>query len=221
MPRKEKRRAEESKRSSKRAHEEPPADTKQGGGADWRNTLYFMHGEVSTNETGDVTIWEGTWVASEGGLPSLQAFEESGDSFRLTSSDFLGAGVPLEIRCPFGRSGEFKGTYVPETGSKFYDYEHNLVVMDHSPTCSLVAERGSSTIGNYVSVGRLTFREGKNPPVATLTLARRYIDAEDPRGKTTAWQNMMRLAGQVSRPGTCREKNDFEKGATAPWMIRG
>ena len=140
----------------------------------------------------------------------------------LTSPDFWNADAPLEYRCPFGRRGEFKGIYTTQHGNTFHDHEHNLVVMDHSATHALVAERGSSTIGDYISVGRLIFCDPKkSPPTpALLTLARRYIDPEDPRGKATPWQNMMELAGQLqSCRVACREKNDFEKGATAPWMI--
>ena len=184
----------------------------------WRQPLYFLHGEVYSEDDGETTSWKGSWVASEGAMPSLQDFFESEEKFHLKSFDFLGTGVPLEVRCPIGRSGGFSGIYSQGDGRSFYDHEHRLVILDHGEACSLVAERGESTIGGeYISVGRLTFPKGKLDN-AYLTLARRYITAEDPRSKITPWQFVFDIANQVSR-ASCREKDDFASQALAPWKL--
>ena len=185
---------------------------------DWRAPLYFLHGEVFTDSSGEATTWQGSWVASEGGLPSLQEFGESEDTFSLTSPSFISVGAPLEFRCPIGRSGSFSGNYTQGDGRTFSDHEHRLVVLDHAETYSLVAERGESTIGGeYVSIGRLVFpKAGKSP--AQLTLARRYIRTDDPRVKMTPWELVFDVSSQVSR-GSCREKDDFAPQVLAPWKL--
>jgi hypothetical protein len=187
-------------------------------GADWRAPLYFLHGEVYTDEDGETTVWKGSWVASAEGLPSLHEFDESEEMFELKSSDFVSTGVPLEVRCPIGRSGSFGGSYVQGDGRTFGDHVHRLCVLDHSDVCSLVAERGESTIGGeYVSIGRLVFaKSGKG--LATLTLARRYITSADARATMSPWQFVFGIAGQVSRV-SCREKDDFVAQALAPWKL--
>jgi hypothetical protein len=192
---------------------EPPTT-----GADWRAPLYFLNGEVYTDEDGETTVWKGTWVASEGTLPSLQEFDASEEMFELKSRDFLGTGVPLEVRCPIGRSGSFSGTYAQGDGRTFSDHVHRLCVLDHGEGCSLVAERGESSIGGeYVSIGRIVFPKGGRG-LATLTLARRYITAADARTAMTPWQFVFGIAGQVSR-ASCREKDDFIPQALAPWKL--
>lgn len=185
--------------------------------ADWRAPLYFLHGEVATSDSA-TTSWHGTWVTSEGGeLPSLQAFRESTARFNMTTGDFLSTGVPLEVRCPIGRSGSFGGGYTNSDGRAFYDHEHRLVVMDHLESCSLVAERGESNIGGcYISIGRLVFpRDGKG--TALLTLARRYLTGDDPRAHMEPWELLFRMVGQVTRG--CRERDDFAPQAPAPWKL--
>ena len=191
---------------------------------DWREPLYFLHGEVTTEfaarrgeEVEEVTVWRGTWLASENGLPSIDEFNDSGDSFSLTTAEFLGTGVPLEEHCPIGRSGGFKGLYTMADGRTFQDYDHKMVIMDHTASCSLVAERGTSALGEYVSLGRLTHpREGKNTR-ATLTLARRYLENNDPRASAALWTWMAKLGSQVTRD--CREQGDFAPHAPAPWRL--
>ena len=76
---------------------------------DWRNPLYYWHGTVHTDEYGDTT-WEGTWIASETGLPSPSEFENCTNTFKFVCGDFLERdGVGLEEHCPYGRSGNFNG----------------------------------------------------------------------------------------------------------------
>ena len=66
----------------------------------WRQNLFYLHGDVYTD--GDETVWEGTWLASEGDLPSARQFAEAPDSFKLTTRDFLGTGIFLEEHSPIG-----------------------------------------------------------------------------------------------------------------------
>lgn len=164
------------------------------------------------------TVWEGTWLSSEEGLPSLDTFAESQNTFRLSTRDFLDCGVRLEELSPIGRSGTFGGTYVMTSGEltrKYSDINHRMVVMDHASTCSLVAERGTSEFGEFVSLGRLVFaRDGKSP--ALLTLARQYVVEGDPRATQTPWQALFRIASKARGQ---REKNDFVPQCPAPWLL--
>ena len=193
----------------------------EAGAGDWRQPLYFLHGEVFTEDDDETTTWKGTWVASESGLPALQEFEESEESFVLSSGDFLGTGVPLEIRCPIGRSGTFSGSYTMGDGRSFGDHNHRLVVLDHDgERCSLVAERGESTIGGeYISIGRLVFAKRGDKGPTTLTLARRYLTADNPRVNQTPWQFVTEIANQVNKGAACREKDDFAAQMLAPWKL--
>ena len=185
-------------------------------GPDWRQPLFFLHGTVDTED--GVTVFEGTWVASDEGLPSLASFEESRDSFRLTTGDFLDTGVPLEEASPIGRSGKFGGIYKVGSGEvprKYSDLDHKMSVMDHTVSCSLVAERGTSEFGAFVSLGRLIFPRDPHAPV-TLTLARRYVTDDDVRAKLTTWEALFRIA---SKTRGLREKDDFANGQPAPWKL--
>ena len=91
--------------------------------------------------------------------------------------------------------------------------------MDHTEGCSLVAERGASDIGQYVSVGRLVFQsDGKRLAPAMLTVARRYLSDDDPCVKLSAWEVVFQIAGKIDRG--CREKeDDIAPQAPAPWKL--
>ena len=124
--------------------------------------------------------------------------------------------VPLEEISPIGRSGTFKGVYKLGDGSRKYsDIEHRMVVMDHSTSCSLVAERGSSEFGEFISLGRLVFprESGAN---ASITLARRYIMEDDPRAKRSPWEAVFQIA---SKTRGLRDKDDWVPQAPAPWKL--
>jgi len=192
-----------------------------------------MHGSVCTDEHVGTTTWQGTWLASDKGLPSLAAFRASKNEFSLSTPDFHATGVPLEVRSPIGRSATFTGRYTlseadadeddDESGEEpkqwFTDYEHRIVVMDHSSDCSLVAERGTSKAGEYLSFGRLLFAgaSGDDSGEPTLTVARRYLASDDARVNLQAWQALFRIAGRVDR--SCRERSDFAPHAPAPWKM--
>lgn len=174
--------------------------------ADWRDQLYFWHGTVHTEDHGETT-WQGTWIASDSGLPSMAEFSASENEFKLTSNDFLARDeVGLEEMCPFGRSGYFTGTYkLDNDGSGFRDYSddvHRICFKDHTASWSLVAARGSCTFGEFISAGRLVFPQGNTP--ATLTLARRYLTEDDPRTKLSAWGALHQIDSKL-------------EGREAPW----
>jgi hypothetical protein len=182
-------------------------------GPDWRQNLFYLHGDVYTD--GDETVWEGTWLASEESLPSARQFAEAPDSFKLTTRDFLGTGIFLEEHSPIGRSGKFSGLYKVNYGERKYsDIDHRMVVMDHTAAIALVAERGTSEYGEYVSLGRLIFPKDGLP--ATITLARRYIPDDDPRARQSPWEGLFRIA---SKTRGLREKDDFVNQAPAPWKL--
>lgn len=157
-------------------------------------------------------------MSSEEGLPSLEDFAASTNTFRLMTRDFLDCGVKLEELSPIGRSGKFAGTYVMSSDGltrKYQDIAHRMVVMDHASTCSLVAERGTSEFGEFVSLGRLVFaRDGKSP--ALMTLARQYVVDGDPRASQSPWQAVFRIASKARGQ---REKNDFVPQCPAPWLL--
>ena len=205
MPRKvAKRPAEDDEGSSKQQKvNDPPAEAAV---QDWRAPLYFWHGTVHTEDSGE-TSWEGTWIASDTGLPSLAEFSASENKFTLVSNDFLIRDeVGLEEVCPYGRSGYFTGTYkLDNDGSGFQDYSddiHRVCFKDHTASWSLVAARGSCTFGEFVSAGRLVFPQGNTP--ATLTLARRYLTEDDARTKLTAWGALLQIDSKL-------------EGREAPW----
>ena len=181
MPRKTKRADSDEYQSKQMKAAEPVGD--------WRETLYYWHGPVSTDEAG-VTTWQGSWIASADGLPSPAEFEASSNAFKLMSNDFLVRdGVPLEDTCPFGRSGYFNGYYKLDndgTGLRDYsDIEHRIVIKDHTAGWALVGARGTADFGEFISAGRLVFPHGTSP--ACLTLARRYLADNDPRVHLSAW----------------------------------
>ena len=223
----------------------PPASTRKStkAVADWREALYYLHGEVYTendvrsashaaahtaqrraltaaralDSRMQLTVWEGTWVQSSDGLPTLQDFAASTNSFKLSTRDFLDTGVRLEELSPIGRSGKFSGNYKiiqGEVSHKYSDIAHKIVVMDHAATCSLVAERGTSEFGEFVSLGRLVFGARGSP--CSLTLARRYITDDDPRAHQSPWQTLFRIASKARGQ---REKQDFVPQAPAPWLL--
>ena len=91
-----------------------------------------------------------------------------------------------------------------------------MVVMDHTTTCSLVAERGTSEFGEYISLGRLVFARDGNGP-AQMTLARRYVTPDDPRAKLSPWEAVFRIASKMRG---LRERDDFAPAqAPAPWKL--
>lgn len=217
MPRKEAKRAaeatsskkakaESSAPSKKRKAESSQPDTQKPEFEDWRSPLYYWHGTIVTGGDG-VTVWEGTWIASEDGLPTPAEFEASHNTFRLQSSDFLDRdGVPLEAHCPYGRRGDFTGSFkLNNDGRGFANYsdiEHRIVFKNHSAGWLLVGARGLAEFGEFVSAGRLTFPQGNSP--AYLTLARRYLIPDDPRIQLGAWEMLLHI-----------ERN--MEGREAPW----
>ena len=89
-----------------------------------------------------------------------------------------------------------------------------MVIMDHTATASLVAERGTSEFGEYISLGRLVFAKEGTP--CCITLARRYIADDDPRAALSPWECLFRVA---SKTRGLREKDDFSPLAPAPWKL--
>jgi hypothetical protein len=206
MPRKVKHEGGSSESDSKRQkqkEDKPEFD-------DWRAPLYFWHGSVRTDDYGDTT-WEGTWIASETGLPSPSEFEACKNTFKFVCTDFLERdGVGLEDACPYGRSGNFHGSFKLNndgTGLRDYaDLEHRIVFKNHSAGWSLAGARGTAEFGEFISAGRLTFPQGETP--AYLTLARRYLKDDDPRTQLSAWGTVLQIESNM-------------EGREAPWKQLG
>ena len=115
------------------AEDDENKQQKTEGSDDWRAPLFFWHGKVTTDIDTEVTTWQGTWLASEDGLPSAADFKTAENTFKLTSCDFLPRdGVRLEDVCPFGRSGYWGGTFTLDKGDGFKDVsdiEHRIVCL--------------------------------------------------------------------------------------------
>ena len=162
---------------------------------DWKTPLFYWRGAI------DGDTWSGTWVASADGLPSDADFAASENTFTLKCSV---ATLPKADR----DGGSFTGSYKLDQGDgleDFSDLSHDIFAISgpggHHPLgeCNkdwaVVGATGNTEFGRFVSLGRLD-----GPPLATdssvsidrtytrLTLARRYVDDDDPRLRLSAEQ---------------------------------
>ena len=164
---------------------------------DWRTPLFYWRGAVVG------TKWSGTWVASADGLPSDADFEASTNTFELECS----AALP---RLASADRATFAGSYKLDNGdglADHSDYEQRLHAVDgpggHHPmgecgtaTCwAVVAATGNTEFGRFVSLGRLDGATTYEDGYTRLTLARRYIEDDDPRVRESAPELAMRVQG--------------------------
>jgi hypothetical protein len=156
---------------------------------DWKATMYYWRGELSFDGGKKMLTWKGAWVGSTRGLPSDQEFAASPNAFTLTSAKIKG-GVSLsataaELEPAAGLKSKFTGSYQLDQGDgleTFSDKTHMFKISAAPDGSVLVAARGTTEFGAFVSAGRL---ESGGSTGVQLTLARRYVDDADPRKKWT------------------------------------
>jgi hypothetical protein len=156
---------------------------------DWKATMYYWRGELSFDGGKKMLTWKGAWVGSTRGLPSDQEFAASPNAFTLTSAKIKG-GVSLsataaELEPAAGLKSKFTGSYQLDQGDgleTFTDKTHMFKISAAPDGSVLVAARGTTEFGAFVSAGRL---ESGGSTGVQLTLARRYVDDADPRKKWT------------------------------------
>ena len=168
---------------------------KKAPAADWRTPLFYWRGIVSQTASGE-DAWQGTWVASAEGLPCDAEFSASQNAFKLLSSEPLGMLAMTEETCSLSGSYKLDNGDGPEDHS---DVTHRIRVLDSG----VVGARGTTEFGEFVSLGRLE----QGAEGLSLTLARRYIDDDDPRCSMSAAQVAERLD----------EAGPDSKHVEAPW----
>ena len=191
------------------------ARQKKAPAADWRQSAFYWRGAVSG------TTWEGTWVASEVGLPSDADFAASTNTFKLECSTNLSRVHNPPAGGQAG-GGKFTGSYKLDNGdgpADYSDLEHEIFAYngppDHHPAVhswAVVGACGDTEFGRFVSLGVL---DGKAPgecrgndTYTRLTLVRRYIADDDPRNGMSAEE----VARRVS---SCGKDEGF---INAPWL---
>ena len=161
---------------------------------DWRMPLFYWRGQWSKG------TWQGSWVASEDGLPSDADFQESTSTFKLSAEKG-------EL------AGKLAGSYKLDNGDGPADYSDIEHIVHATPVTSkagtplvVVGARGDTEFGKFLSMGVLVG--------TTLTLARRYIDDKDPRNKLSATAVVEEHCPAIGNltPTSCEyEPNDFLK----------
>ena len=204
------------------------AKRKKAPAADWRQPVFYWRGTISGSK------WEGTWVASEAGLPSDADFAASTNAFKLVCSTPVFESVG-SLQSPGlggnGGSGTFTGSYKLDNGegpADYSDLEHEISVNNGPPShhpavhsWAVVGACGDTEFGRFVSLGVL---DGTGEPhtltgpggfpntgstYSRLTLARRYIAEDDPRNGMSAKQVVDRLASLGME----------EWAMNAPWLV--
>ena len=188
---------------------------------DWRVPIFYWRGTL-TGKT-----WQGTWVASEFGLPSDDDFKASENTFKLECSEMLSlvaAGSHNSTKNWEAEGAKFTGSYKLDNGDGLEDtedIEHLIWAVkgppSHHPLGNIfdwatVGACGDTPFGRFVSLGRLDKKEAlpDNPSMqyTRLTLARRYIDDADPRKKMSA-------RDVCARVSSCGED---EWAINTPWL---
>ena len=129
---------------------------------DWKATMYYWRGELSFDGGKKMLTWKGAWVGSTRGLPSDQEFAASPNAFTLTSAKIKG-GVSLsataaELEPAAGLKSKFTGSYQLDQGDgleTFSDKTHMFKISAAPDGSVLVAARGTTEFGAFVSAGRL------------------------------------------------------------------
>lgn len=172
---------------------------------DWRTPIFYWRGKVT-----DETVWSGTWVASETGLPTDADFAESANTFKLMCSKGIGTLGGSDKDAP---TATFTGTYKLDNGDGLDDYSddsHRICLQDGPPADHpfgdsawvSVAARGTTPFGQFVSLGKIV-RAADGGQV--LTLARRYIDDNDPRCAMSPNDVLNRLVDERLDHWACTE----------------
>ncbi len=186
--------------------------SKKGRAADWRTPIFYWRGVIE-----DEWVWSGTWVVSDSGLPELEDFEKSANTFRLTCSEMFGM-LPMTEEV-----ATFTGSYKLDNGAGLQDvkdFQHRIKVVESDQLDAMglakwcvVGARGTTEFGEFVSLGRLDrdFQGG-----VTLTLARRYIADDDPRCK----MGVDEVVGRVVENGPDHSHSEFPWTAL-PWKVAG
>ena len=155
---------------------------------DWKATVYYWRGTLSF--AANKLTWKGAWAGSRAGLPSDSEFAASPNEFTLTAAAKVKGGVTLsanaaELKPAAGIKGKFVGKYMLDQGDgleSFQDKTHMFKISAREDGSVMVAARGTTEFGAFVSAGKLDSLSGEG---VQLTLARRYVDDADARKKWT------------------------------------
>ena len=195
------------------------AKRKKAPAADWRQPVFYWRGTISGSK------WEGTWVASEAGLPSDADFAASTNAFKLVCSTPVFESVG-SLQSPGlggnGGSGTFTGSYKLDNGegpADYSDLEHEISVNNGPPShhpalhsWAVVGACGDTEFGRFVSLGVLDGEVSGGVPgddtYSRLTLVRRYIAEDDPRNGMSAKEVACRVT-------SCGKE---EWAMNAPWL---
>ncbi|GMI61035.1 hypothetical protein ScalyP_jg6805 [Parmales sp. scaly parma] len=176
---------------------------------DWKETIFFWRGDLSIDYEKKEISWKGTWVGSTFGQPEDIEFAESANTFSLTAPYPSKTAYPLLYSTKTGKiiwppnlmvlvpgpSGATltyaqpfvakftKGSYLlgnEGDGSELTshsDQSHSIQI-----SSNLVAAKGKTEFGKFISSGYLTHTQEKDGVLkSSLTLGRRYLDDKDKR----------------------------------------
>ena len=200
---------------------------------DWKTPLFYWRGAI------DGDTWAGTWVASADGLPSDADFAASENTFTLKCSAELGKSM--------SSPATLAGSYKLDQGdglADFSDISHEVYAIDGPPGHHGLGEQGAETdwavvgatgnteFGRFVSLGRLDGAESYDSGYSRLTLARRYLDDDDPRVGMSAKAVATRVAGcgpdewalgapWLALPWKILAVPEAAVPGAAPWTSRG
>ena len=181
---------------------------------DWKTPLFYWRGAI------DGDTWSGAWVASADGLPSDADFAASENTFTLKCSADLGK---LGTTAATSSPATLAGSYKLDQGDgleDFSDLAHEVYAKDGPPGHHGLGEQGAETdwavvgatgnteFGRFVSLGRLDGGVGQPCTYSRLTLARRYLDDDDPRVGMSA-------KAVATRVASC---GPDEWALSAPWL---
>ena len=162
---------------------------------DWRDTVFYWRGVLSLARAKNVDTasslkglvdsgamsWCGAWVGSESGLPSDSELKSSKNTFELTCKKLKESADGSYVQ------GNLKGYYELDQGDgcglqRYSDLSHRFRIVNGS----LVVAKGTTEFGAFISAGTIKeIRVSEGCCQLQLTLARRYIDDNDPRKKRT------------------------------------
>jgi hypothetical protein len=176
---------------------------------DWKTTLFYWRGELRLDAEKHQLVGGGPWVGRcASGLPSDEEFARSPNTFEQTAALGKHEALPKFAATIFkwpvihfgeiaegtenmweGVKGSFKGSYLLDQGDgdglqSYTDKSHSSHIYDTKHDIVTVVAQGSTEFGCFVSAGILEFGEREETPM-TLTLARRYVESDDPRAKWT------------------------------------
>jgi hypothetical protein len=161
---------------------------------DWRETLFFWRGKVSEADGDGALSWSGTWVGSDGQLPTSSQFAASPNTFTATLTG------PATAATLHGASLSVSSKYLLDNGEglqEYTDISQLLHIESRSESsgsegvdsgggggssrggaAAAAAACGSTEFGLFISFGVLEFGTQGG---SVLTLARRYLSDKDTR----------------------------------------